>query len=951
VFAAAPAGAATITVNTTADSSADDGSCTLREAVTAANTDTASGAAVGECPAGAGADNVAFSISGPSPHVIAPASDLPDLVTPMTIDGSTDPQLIALDGNSSSDPFPSGFYVTGDNVSINELAIVRWYNGVFITDEADSTTVSNSWVGTNPGGAAGFGNTLRGIDIRGGASNTLISDNVIASNAQEAVKVAGDDTTGATLTGNLIGIKPDGTAALPNNDAVTVSETAGTRIGGPEPGDGNVISGNTGRAIAAAASTTVNRPVQDLVVQGNFIGTDPSGLIDLGNGGTGIDMAGDVRSSLIEGNTISGNGGMGILLRDFAPWNLVGPSDTAIRGNRIGVGTDGSSIPNAFQGISIGGGSELPILGTEVGGTSGLTPGGACTGDCNVIAGNASSGVYVDGEQSMVSILGNEIRGNGGLGIELVPFSGSTPNDLGDLDIGGNELQNFPVLQAALADVPGGGTLVTGSFNSVAGATYRIEVFENSAADPTGFGEGETLLGAFDLTTDGAGDAYFGELLAEASAAVAPLSATATRTDVPAPFTSEFSLVQAEGCDQSDVGATGLLVAGGSGEVLCGLAGDDVLRGSSGGDIFNGGDDTDTADLSLSAGPVDADLSSGRVVGDGAVDLMAGIENLIGSAQADSLTGDAGANTISGGDSADVIDPGAGADSVFGGEGDDVIDVADGEADLVVDCGPGADTVEADSTAVDSESIYTGCETINRPAPPVTYKCAGLVATKVGTNASETILGTPGRDIIVSRGGADVIRGYAGNDVICGGDLRDTVFAGDGIDVVYGLDGNDILNGDRGNDRIFGGNGRDTVTGGDNADVIFGGNDNDVLSGIVGNDTIRGGFGNDTLNGGANLDRLLGEGGNDILRGGDAADTLLGGNGNDSLFGDNGADRLFGGFGSDLLKGGNGFRDVAFGQGGFDRLDGGAGKGDVCNGGPGRDRRAAPRCEKRRSIP
>jgi len=42
----------TILVNSTADALADDGFCTLREAVIAANTNTPSGAAAGECPAG-----------------------------------------------------------------------------------------------------------------------------------------------------------------------------------------------------------------------------------------------------------------------------------------------------------------------------------------------------------------------------------------------------------------------------------------------------------------------------------------------------------------------------------------------------------------------------------------------------------------------------------------------------------------------------------------------------------------------------------------------------------------------------------------------------------------------------------------------------------------------------------------------------------------------------------
>ena len=49
---------APIAVNTPADVIADDGQCSLREAVIAANTDTAFGASQGECGAGAGADTI-----------------------------------------------------------------------------------------------------------------------------------------------------------------------------------------------------------------------------------------------------------------------------------------------------------------------------------------------------------------------------------------------------------------------------------------------------------------------------------------------------------------------------------------------------------------------------------------------------------------------------------------------------------------------------------------------------------------------------------------------------------------------------------------------------------------------------------------------------------------------------------------------------------------------------
>ena len=87
--------AATIVVNGTGDTSANDGKCTLHEAILAANTDTASGAAAGECIAGSGADVIHFAIPGSDSGCDGTGvctiltGGLPSLDTAMTIDGST----------------------------------------------------------------------------------------------------------------------------------------------------------------------------------------------------------------------------------------------------------------------------------------------------------------------------------------------------------------------------------------------------------------------------------------------------------------------------------------------------------------------------------------------------------------------------------------------------------------------------------------------------------------------------------------------------------------------------------------------------------------------------------------------------------------------------------------------------------------------------------------------
>jgi hypothetical protein len=111
-----------------------------------------------------------------------------------------------------------------------------------------------------------------------------------------------------------------------------------------------------------------------------------------------------------------------------------------------------------------------------------------------------------------------------------------TANDAGDGDSGPNDLQNFPVITAAT--LGGGNVTVSGTLNSTAGATFRVELFASPSCDTTGFGEGATFLGAVDVTTDGSGNGGFGPTAFAIPAGQPVITATATN---PAGHTSEFS--------------------------------------------------------------------------------------------------------------------------------------------------------------------------------------------------------------------------------------------------------------------------------------------------------------------------------------------------------------------------------------------------------------------------
>src|SRR5687768_14695524 len=90
--------AGSMVVNSTADVvNGSDGLCTLREAIQSANSNTASGAAAGECEAGNASDpdTINFSVTG----TITLLTTLPDLSTSMSINGPG-ANLLTISGNN-----------------------------------------------------------------------------------------------------------------------------------------------------------------------------------------------------------------------------------------------------------------------------------------------------------------------------------------------------------------------------------------------------------------------------------------------------------------------------------------------------------------------------------------------------------------------------------------------------------------------------------------------------------------------------------------------------------------------------------------------------------------------------------------------------------------------------------------------------------------------------------
>ena len=286
------------------------------------------------------------------------------------------------------------------------------------------------------------------------------------------------------------------TDSRPNkSNAILTIELDGTNV---STGEGLNVSGAAAGVVIRGL--VINRfpglgiflnslPVSGHRIEGNFIGTDPSGLTALPNDGAGIlhlnndnlTIGGDDRA---ERNILSGNGGSGY----FANGN-----NALIQGNIIGMDKTGAPLPNQAAGVTI----QTGRVGNR--------------------------------------ILDNAIGSNVDPGIDL-DFDGvTTPNDRKDKDTGGNNLQNFPVLKSASRDDEGV-TTIKGTLTSTKKTVFTIQFFAN----PSTGDEGEVPIGELNVKTNKEGKAPV-NFISLHDEAIDGRTITATATNVTTGDTSEFS--------------------------------------------------------------------------------------------------------------------------------------------------------------------------------------------------------------------------------------------------------------------------------------------------------------------------------------------------------------------------------------------------------------------------
>lgn len=215
--------------------------------------------AIGIVNADSSDNAITFNIPGVGVQSIALLSELPALTEQVTIDGFTQPgagslPVVELDG-SGAGAVSRGLIVQGGN------------------------------------------STIRGLSINRFGSHAIVLET----------------GNGNRVEGNVLGLDPGATLTRPNGGAgVYIDQSSSNVVGGTTAGVRNVIGGNGGGGVVIVG---INSDTN--VVQGNAIGTDAAGVLDLGNTGDGVQINAGSNNMVggtvtAAGNTIAFNTGNGV---------------------------------------------------------------------------------------------------------------------------------------------------------------------------------------------------------------------------------------------------------------------------------------------------------------------------------------------------------------------------------------------------------------------------------------------------------------------------------------------------------------------------------------------------------------------------------------------------------------------------------------------------------------
>jgi titin len=344
--------------------------------------------------------------------------------------------------------------------------------------------VEGDYIGTDSTGNSYLGNPGAGLAISQGSSGNTVSGDVISDNVLAGVWI--NASSNNVISGDTIGLSRDGTHDLQNGQGIElIGGATGNTIGGTTTAARDIISGNTGYGVYVNNSS-------GNIVEGDYIGTDPSGLYARANN-WGIYITGGASNNTFGGTTtaarnlISGNAWTGLEL------NGSGTSHNLVEGDWIGTNATGNApLANPGAGVAISQGASSNTV----------------TGD--VISGNSYAGVWISASSNNVvsgDLIGLGQNGTTAVanaqGVELL--SGATANT-----IGGTTAAARNVISANAGDgvrITGSGTTgnvveenyigtnAAGGYGAVGNAAYGVSI-DTGASNNT---IGDAIYGVHDV--------------------------------------------------------------------------------------------------------------------------------------------------------------------------------------------------------------------------------------------------------------------------------------------------------------------------------------------------------------------------------------------------------------------------------------------------------------------
>ena len=446
----------------TVTNTADSGAGSLRAAINSANV-------------ASNVDTICFNIAGGAYQTISVGSTI-QITQPAIIDGTTQPgfagsPVIEING-AGAGAGASGIWVTAGNSTIKGLVVNRFGGDGIILTNNGGNTIQGNYIGTNSSGTAALGNGSSGIGMQSGSNiiggSSVGQGNLVSGNGGTGIAITGASATLNVVAGNHVGTDASAVYSIKNGaDGIlltnapnnTIGGTTGVTPNGPCTGACNLSSGNGANGIGIWQSLATGNHVQ-----GNYAGTDITGTHALANADIGFE-AQDAPNNIIGGTTpaerniFSGNLGAGVSLTGTSSFGDV------ISGNYIGPDVTGQvGMGNHKMGVNIGSptsGGTNNAHDNIIGGTTGVSLGGSCTGSCNVISSNAWNGVFISGTTGGSNqILGNfvGVSASGGLTI------GNVLDGIGVVDSSYNSIGNSTAASRNIITGNGGsGVIVTGN--------------------------------------------------------------------------------------------------------------------------------------------------------------------------------------------------------------------------------------------------------------------------------------------------------------------------------------------------------------------------------------------------------------------------------------------------------------------------------------------------------